>query len=83
MVASVFVMLIPIIAILTRHQQKMTVLMRQENQHLLGNNEMQVLQHEVQALKAMVSDLAMSVDSLNNEVRSMNRIQDRITVGEA
>ena len=83
MVASVFVMLIPIIAILTRHQQKMTVLMRQENQHLLGNNEMQLLQHEVQALKAMVSDLAMSVDSLNNEVRSMNRIQDRITVGEA
>lgn len=82
MIASIFVMLIPIVAILTRHQQKMTLLMRQENQPQEDVNSLLSLQYEVHQLKSMVSDLAMSVDSLKNELRSTTRIQERVKIGE-
>ena len=80
MIASIFVMMIPIVAILTRHQQKMTMLMRQDQQPL--NPDLYALQNDVQQLKSMVSSIAMSVDDLKNEVRSNSQLQDRIKVGE-
>jgi uncharacterized protein YlxW (UPF0749 family) len=80
MIASIFVMMIPIIAILTRHQQKMTLLMRQDNQS--HNPELYALQNDVHELKSMVSSIAMSVDDLKNEVRSNSLLQDRVKVGE-
>lgn len=82
MVASVFVMLIPIIAILTRHQQKMTLLMRQENHPQQNNSDLYSLQYEVQQLKSTVSDLAMSVDSLRNDIKSNSQLQERVKIGD-
>ena len=82
MVASVFVMLIPIIAILTRHQQKMTLLMRQENHPQQNSNDLYSHQYEVQQLKSTVSDLAMSVDSLRNDIKSNSQLQERVKIGD-
>ncbi len=82
MIASIFVLLIPIVAILTRHQQKMTLLMRPENQPQQDVNNLLSLQYEVHQLKSIVSDLAISVDSLKNEIRSTSRIQERVRIGE-
>ncbi|MEI8282518.1 MAG: hypothetical protein WCG75_08950 [Armatimonadota bacterium] len=80
MIASIFVMMIPIVAILTRHQQKMTLLMRQDQSP--QNHDLYALQNDVQQLKSMVASIAMSVDDLKNEVRSNSQLQDRVKVGE-
>lgn len=79
-----FILLIPIVVILTRHQQKMTELMRPDGgTHLqLRDPDLQAIQYDVQQLKSMVATLAMSVDSLKDEVRNTNSIQDRVKVGE-
>lgn len=81
--AIVFLFAIPIVTILTRHQQKMTQLMRQDlQQPFQANSELQAVQYDVQQLKSMVSSLAMSVDSLKDEVRNSNSIQDRVKIQE-
>jgi uncharacterized protein YlxW (UPF0749 family) len=79
-----FLFLIPIVVILTRHQQKMTELMHRGSlpQPHQTNGDLQSIQYDVQQLKSMVSTLAMSVDSLKDEVRSSNSIQDRVKIGE-
>lgn len=82
MIASIFVMMIPIVAILTRHQQKMTLLMRQDHQPHNSNADIYALQNDVQQLKSMVASIAMSVDDLKNEVRANSQLQDRVKVGE-
>lgn len=82
LIAILATFLIPIIVILTRHQQKMTLLMRQENQPVLNNNnDILAVQYEIQQLKSMVSTLAMSVDSLKDEVRTSSSLQERVNSG--
>ncbi len=76
-------LLIPIIVILTRHQQKMTLLMHRDS--LLqpqGNNEILAVHFEVQQLKSLVSSLAMSVDSLRDEIQINQSVQDRVKIEE-
>ena len=85
--AVLVVMLIPIISILTRHRQKMTLLMRQRdpNKGLLPNSlnpEMYSLQGEVHELKGLVASLALSVDNSKDEVRTSRQLQDRVKIGE-
>lgn len=62
----------------------MTELMRQDGgTHLQQRDpDLQAIQYDVQQLKSMVATLAMSVDSLKDEVRNTNSIQHRVKVGE-
>lgn len=76
-------LLIPIIVILTRHQQKMTLLMHRDSlPQPQSNNEILAFHYEVQQLKSMVSSLAMSVDSLRDEIQSNQSVQDRVKIQE-
>jgi uncharacterized protein YlxW (UPF0749 family) len=82
-IAVIAVMVVPIIVILTRHQQKMTMLMHQKGESLgPALQELYSLQNVVQELKSTVSNLALNVDSLKGEVRNNSSIHDRIKVGE-
>ena len=75
-------MMIPITVILTRHQQRMAGIMRQDMMNPHQNQEMLAVQYEVQQLKSMVASIAMDVDDLKNEVRSQSNLQDRVKVKE-
>ena len=84
LVAIVFTMMIPISIVLTRHQQKMTMLMRQDHSPLQNSHDLQAVQYEVQQLKTMVASIAMSVDDLRNEVKSQSQsqLQERVRIEE-
>ena len=82
MVASIFIMLIPITVILTRHQQKMAAIMRQDHVSQHEYHDLQTVQFEVQQLKTMVASIAMSVDDLKNEVKSNSQLQERVKIQE-
>jgi uncharacterized protein YlxW (UPF0749 family) len=74
---------IPLVIILTRHQQKMTELIRRDSlPQGQASNDLLAVQYDIQQLKSMVTTLTMSVDSLKEEVRDSNSIQDRVKVGE-
>ncbi|MEI7984823.1 MAG: hypothetical protein WCI55_04270 [Armatimonadota bacterium] len=76
-------LLIPITVILTRHQQKMTLLMHRDSlQQPQGNSEILAVHYEVQQLKSMVSSLSMSVETLRDEIRSNQSVQDRVKIQE-
>jgi hypothetical protein len=80
-IALVGSLMIPVIVILTRHQQKMTLLIRQDALNAQNSSgDLQSIQYDVQQLKSMVATLAMSVDTLKDEVRSTNSIQDRVKI---
>ena len=80
----IFIVMIPIVAILTRHQQRMAELMRggpsapDPNQAL----EMDKLRQDMNRLQNVVSTLAINVENLKDEVRSGGVIQDRLHVSE-
>ena len=84
LVAIVFTMMIPISIVLTRHQQKMTMLMRQDHAPQQNSHDLQAVQYEVQQLKTMVASIAMSVDDLRNEVKSQSQsqLQERVRIEE-
>lgn len=87
-IASILVPLviftIPIVAILTKHQQKMAELMRQDVQTNVNPNvnDIAALRYDVQELRQMVSSLTITVDSLKTEVRQTSALTDRMKVGE-
>ena len=81
LVAIVFTMMVPVIVILTRHQQKMTILMRQDHESQ-DNQDLRAVQYEVQQLKSMVASIAMNVDDLKNEVKSQSQLQERVRIEE-
>jgi hypothetical protein len=89
LVALATVTIIPITIVLTRHQQKMTVLLRQNEVALqqlapiqTSSLEIESIHQEVQELKLLVSSLAIVVDNLKDDVRNGNQIQQRVKIGE-
>jgi hypothetical protein len=83
LIALMASMLIPIIVILTRHQQKMTVLLHQKGENQgPAIQDLYSVQQEVQELKSIVSNLALSIESLKDEVRHSSYLQERVRIGE-
>ena len=86
-VAVVACSIIPVTVILTKHQQKMTMLLRQgqPQPHEILPVQAPVVDHvnmqyEVQQLRSMVSSLAISVDNLKDEVRASQQLQERVKI---
>jgi hypothetical protein len=57
----VFALMIPIVAILTKHQQKMAAIIHQ-NQAQVPNADIAALRQEIQALKEIVHQQAIALD---------------------
>ena len=75
------VFLIPIIAILTNHQQKMAKLLRPDlnpNAVPTVNPETQALRAEVADLKHRIDSLTLSIEQMRDEQRTGREIESRL-----
>ena len=82
-------LLIPIVVVFTKHQQKMAELIHANPQALQqgqaaeqSQKEIQNLRQDLTRLQNVVSTLAINVENLKDEIRSNGVIQDRISIGE-
>lgn len=82
MIIGVAMMMIPIVAILTRHQQKMTELMhRREQTGQIPQAEAQ-LHAEVMALRQLVAQQALALDDLAQSQRALAKKLDTSDIRE-
>lgn len=75
--ATMMVLSIPIVAILTKHQRKMAELVHQ-NAQPIANAETQMLRQEIQELKSLVHQQAIALDNLARPIPTAERIQERV-----
>jgi hypothetical protein len=69
LIIPVIIFMIPIIAILTAHQQKMAKIMH-ESRPQFDPNELSALRHEVRELKELVHTQMLAIDSLSGRAPS-------------
>jgi hypothetical protein len=81
----VFALLIPIVAILTKHQMKMAALIHgrtvDANDNIILTNNTDghsQLTEEVRQLRELMHQQAIALDNLRDEVRASHSVQDRI-----
>ena len=83
MVATVAVMAIPILAILTAHQRKMAMIIHGSQQNQLQNNAQQdQLSSEVRDLKQIVYQQSIAIDSISTKldrISSNTGVQERLS----
>ncbi len=72
------VLMLPVIFIMTRHQQRMTELMGRQPSQLPDQNEVSELKHEVQQLRQVVATLSDSVGHLHEKPSQEDQIEARI-----
>jgi hypothetical protein len=60
----IIIFLIPIVAILTKHQQKMAEIMHSGALNQGSNREVEILRAEVGELKAMIQQQTIAIDNL-------------------
>lgn len=84
---GVLIFMIPIIAILTGHQRKMAMIMRghDEEGRLVGGPDIQQLRREVDELRQLIAQQAITMDTLASQqseilglVRLQGDLQDRV-----
>jgi hypothetical protein len=64
--------MIPIVAILTKHQQKMAELMRHNAQHPQGNPlENEMMRREMEQLRQLVMQQTIAIDNLASQNREL------------
>lgn len=80
LIGTIFVLTIPIVAILTTHQQKMAKLMREDSQALNNPNDISALRHDVQQLREVVTSLAITVDNMNDRLDRQSNLETRMKV---
>lgn len=93
-IAVVFFFMIPIVAIMAWHQQRMAMLVRNNApeqlqgqtpplpNHSMTSNDVMAIRHEIQQLKDVVNSLAINVDNMNDRITRQNELSDRMKVGE-
>ena len=81
----IIALIIPIVAILSKHQMKMAALIHgrtiDHNDNVIGttNNQQQSqLTEEVRQLRELMHQQAIALDNLRDEVRGSHSVQDRI-----
>lgn len=75
--------MIPIVAILTSHQQKMAQIVHGSKAGQLNDAqaaEIERLRHELQDLKALVHQQTIAIDNLSSLPRSQSQIEHRLGV---
>ena len=69
-IGAVLVLGIPIIAILVKHQQRMTILMRDQGLQQ-GNNQLFQLKHDVDSLRSIVNQQTIMLDQIASQQRDL------------
>lgn len=70
---------IPIVAILTSHQQKMAKVFQENQRAALQNNpETQALREEIRELKSLVHQQSIAIDNIARPLPTDARLQDRV-----
>lgn len=77
-IVPVVIFMIPIVAILTKHQQKMAELIH-GNQNQNAFAELSYLRAEVAQLKEVVTNQQLALDDMRNRVRTMDQNSDSIS----
>jgi len=74
------IMLIPIVSILVRHQQKMAMIMRQGPQAVdqRSSYEAETMRREMAELKSLMHQQAIAIDNLTNKVNANSEISQRL-----
>lgn len=60
----ILALLIPVVAILTKHQQRMAELIHGGEQNRQSSQEMHALRHEIAELRSLVHQQSIAVDNL-------------------
>jgi len=79
LLAVVFIMMIPIVSILTRHQRKMAEIIHGTAQQQQPSNHEMMLAQEVTRLRDVVSQQALALDNL---AQSQRALEARMPVAE-
>lgn len=79
----IIALIIPIVAILTKHQMKMAALIHgktiDENNNVVSSNANDSqLSQEVRQLRELMHQQTLALDNLRDELRTSNSVQDRI-----
>ncbi len=74
----ILIFLIPIIAILTSHQQKMASMIHGRQVESTDNNRTQALEDEVRRLQATVNSLTLTVESLRDDLKVTQELSSRV-----
>ena len=74
----ILIFLIPIIAILTSHQQKMASMIHGRQVESTDNNRTQGLEDEVRRLQATVNSLTLTVESLRDDLKVTQELSSRV-----
>jgi hypothetical protein len=74
------VLLIPIIAILTHHQQKMAKLLRPEQLPPANLHETNLMRAEIQDLRQRIDSLTLSIEQMRDEQRAIRELDRRINI---
>jgi len=69
---------IPIIAILTGHQQKMAQIMREQNQGAVDHTQLEMLRRELAELKQIVHQQSIAIDNLANASARVTPMEDQL-----
>lgn len=73
-------LLIPIIAILTAHQQKMARLFREDQNKGVNPQETNMLRGEVHDLRQRIDNLTLSIEQMRDEQRAGRELEQRMKV---
>jgi hypothetical protein len=78
MLLGAIMLLIPIIAILTNHQQKMARLLREDQNQFRNSNESNQLRAELADLRHRIDSLTLSIEQMRDEQRTSGDVERRI-----
>ena len=70
-VATVFLLGIPIVAILTKHQQKMALLLRGDASQAASDQQLAQLRHDVELIRAQMNQQTLLLDTLASQQRDI------------
>lgn len=74
MVATGFVMMIPIVAILTRHQRQMAIIMRSDAKDLEKTRQIETdVDRQLAELRAIVAQQTVAIQSLSQSTQALTQ----------
>ncbi len=73
---------IPIVAILTRHQQKMASLIHAQPQQSNSNEAQDQMRQDIMRLTQAVSALTLTVDNLKDRIEYNDRVSQRVQAND-
>ena len=77
-IVAVMMFMIPIVAILVKHQQKMAIIMRTHVPQLAPTAETETVRRELAELKGLMHQQAIAIDNLSRKVEASTELAQRL-----